>query len=101
MSATQLFVYKLIPPRPSFAMDMSEAERAVMGEHAAYWHALLDRRTAVVFGPVLDPAGVWGLAVVEAGSADDVHAIGAGDPAISSGVASFDVYPMMNATARR
>jgi hypothetical protein len=57
MSATPLFVYKLVPPRPSFAMDMTDAERAVMGEHAAYWHGLLDRRTAVVFGPVLDPAG--------------------------------------------
>ena len=101
MSATQLFVYKLIPPRPSFAMDMSDAERTVMGAHAAYWGGLLDRRTAVVFGPVLDPAGVWGLAVVEAGSADDVRALGAGDPAVSSGVASFDVYPMLDATARR
>ena len=100
MHDTQFFVYKLVPPRSTFAMDMSDAERAVMGTHAAYWHGLLDSRTAVVFGPVLDPAGVWGLAVVEARSADEVHAIGAADPAVSSGVASFEVYPMMGATAR-
>ncbi len=100
MSDTQFFVYKLIPPRPTFALDMTEEERAVMGAHAAYWHGLLDARTAVVFGPVLDPAGVWGLAVVEARSPDEVHAVGAADPAVSSGVASFDVYPMMGATSR-
>jgi len=101
VSDPQLFVYRLVPPRPSFAMDMTDAERAAMGEHAAYWRALLDRRTAVVFGPVLDPAGVWGLAVVEAASADDVQAIGAGDPAVSSGVATFEVYPMLGGSARR
>ncbi len=100
MSDTQLFVYKLIPPRPSFAVDMSDAERAVMGAHAEYWRGLLDARTAVVFGPVLDPAGVWGLAVVEAGSLDAVRAIGAADPAVTAGVASFDVHPMMGAAAR-
>ncbi len=100
MSDTQFFVYKLIPPRPTFAVDMSEEERAIMGAHGAYWRRLLDARTAVVFGPVLDPAGVWGLAVVEARSVDDVRAIGAADPAVSSGVASFDVHPMMGATVR-
>lgn len=100
MSDAQFFVYKLIPPRPSFAADMSEAEREVMGAHGAYWRGLLDTRVAVVYGPVLDPAGVWGLAVVEAGSADDVRALGAADPAVSSGVASFDVFPMMGASAR-
>ena len=101
MSDTHYFVYRLNPPRPGFATDMTEEERAVMGAHGAYWRELLDARTAVVFGPVLDPAGVWGLAVVEARSADEVSAIGAADPAVSSGVASFDVYPMLGATARK
>jgi uncharacterized protein YciI len=100
VSTTQLFVYKLIPPRPTFAADMSAEERAVMGAHAAYWRGLLDARTAVVFGPVLDPAGVWGLAVVEARSADDVRAIGAADPAVSSGVAECVVHPMLDAAVR-
>ena len=100
MSDTQYFVYKLNPPRVSFAVDMSDEEGAVMGAHGAYWRGLLDARTAVVFGPVLDPSGVWGLAVVEARTTDEVQAIGAADPAVSSGVATFDVYPMMGAAAR-
>ena len=94
------FLYKLVPPRPSFAMDMTDAERGVMGEHATYWGGLLAARTAVVFGPVLDPAGVWGLAVVEAGSVEEVRAIGEGDPAVTSRVATFEAYPMMGAAAR-
>jgi hypothetical protein len=36
---------------------MTEAERNVMQEHAIYWKGLIDRRTAIVFGPVLDPKG--------------------------------------------
>ncbi len=94
------FAYRLIPPRPSFADDMSEAEAAIMGDHVAYWHAYLDRGTAVVFGPVADPAGLWGLAVVEADGEEDVQALAAGDPAIRSGMASFEVHAMPGAMVR-
>ena len=45
---------------------MSEAEAAIMGQHAAYWQGQTERGTAIVFGPVADPAGAWGLAVVDA-----------------------------------
>jgi uncharacterized protein YciI len=45
---------------------MSEEEQAVMGHHIAYWQQLAERGTALVLGPVSDPAGAWGLAVVEA-----------------------------------
>jgi hypothetical protein len=31
------FVYKLIPPRPTFNLDMSDTERAIMAQHATYW----------------------------------------------------------------
>jgi hypothetical protein len=36
------FLYKLIPPRLTFAQDMTEAERKVMQEHATYWKCLID-----------------------------------------------------------
>ena len=94
------FAYRLVPPRASFAADMSEAEAAVMGEHAGYWQKLLERGTAVVFGPVADPAGTWGLAVVEAESEDAVRALAEGDPAVRSGVATFEVHAMPGARAR-
>ena len=59
------FFLELIPPRPSFAEDMTEAERAFMAEHVAYWLGLSARREAVVFGAVADPKGAWGLAVLD------------------------------------
>lgn len=60
------FLRKLIPPRPTFAQDMTEVERKIMQEHIIYWKDLSDRGIAIIFGPVLDPIGTWGVAIVEA-----------------------------------
>lgn len=94
------FVYKLIPPRPTFHADMSETEQAIMGRHVEYWTDLLDKRTAVVFGPVLDPAGAWGLAVVQADTDAEVRRLGDNDPAVMSGMATYDVIAMARAIVR-
>jgi hypothetical protein len=59
------FLYKLIPPRPTFPQDMTELERKLMQEHVAYWKDLANRRIAIVFGPVSDPRGTYGLARVK------------------------------------
>jgi uncharacterized protein len=88
------FLYKLIPPRPTFDQDMSESEGAIMGRHVAYWQELADRGTALVFGPVSDPAGAWGLAVVEAETREHVVTLGDADPAVVSGLARFEICPM-------
>lgn len=96
-----LFVYKLIPPRPTFDTDMSEAEAAVMGQHIAYWQDLLERGRVIVFGPVSDPAGAWGLGVVDAETEDGARALGVDDPAVTSGLATFAVYPMPGAIVRQ
>ena len=89
------FVYKLIPPRPTFAQDMSDAERTVMGEHAAYWTKLFEEGRVVVFGAVLEPAGVWGLAVLEAAGADEVRAIGEDDPAVKTRTCTFELGTLL------
>ncbi len=73
------FVYRLIPPRPTFAMDMTADEQAIMAEHAAHWTELIEQGRVAVFGVVLEPADSWGLAVVEADAEDDVRAIAADD----------------------
>ncbi|HSH23584.1 MAG TPA: YciI family protein [Acidimicrobiales bacterium] len=80
------FIYRLIPPRPTFTSDMSDGERAAMGEHAASWTTLFERGRVVVFGAVVEPAGVCGLAVVEADSEDEVRAIAAADSATQIGL---------------
>jgi uncharacterized protein len=94
------FVYRLIPPRPTFAADMTEAEQATMGEHSAYWTDLFVGGSVAVFGVVLDQAGAWGLAVVEADEEDAVRAIAADDPAIKTGLCSFDIGVMPDPSVR-
>ena len=98
--STMHYLYKLIPPRPTFAADMTDVEAAVMAEHATYWSALVAEGGVVAFGPVLDPVGVWGLAIVEADDEAAVHEIGAEDPAVTSNLATFDVYPMPSTIVR-
>src|SRR3712207_8444935 len=39
------FTYRLIPPRPTFAADMTEAEQAVMADHTDYWTGLCEGRS--------------------------------------------------------
>jgi uncharacterized protein YciI len=94
VESADLYVYRLIPPRPSFAADADPDERAVMDRHVAYWSRLMAEGSVLVFGPVADPTGGWGMAVVHARSADEVRAFGAADPAVTSGVATFEVAPM-------
>jgi uncharacterized protein len=100
MNQKQHFVYKLIPPRPTFAADQTPHEASVMEEHFGYWERLRDSGVAVVYGPVAEPTGVWGLAVLEADDAEQVDQIRLGDPAVSSGVAIAEVFPMLEALVR-
>lgn len=95
-----LFIYKLMPSRPTFPADISEPELDIMRAHAAYWTRLLEHGHAVVFGQVREPTGSWGLAVVEADSAEAVQALSVHDPAVTSGLGSVQVHPMPLATAR-
>ena len=57
-------VVRLVAPRPNFAESLTDAERAIMNSHAAYWRPHLERGDMVVFGPVLTDADSYGLAVV-------------------------------------
>jgi uncharacterized protein YciI len=52
---------------------MTQAEREIMGRHAAYWQPLIDSGCMVVFGPVLDGTGSWGLGVVEADDEEELR----------------------------
>jgi uncharacterized protein len=94
------FLCKLIPPRPTFAQDMTEVERMIMQEHVDYWKDLSDRRIAIIFGPVLDPKGTWGIAIVEVASEPEAHILGKNDPAVQVGF-TFEVYPMSGAILRK
>ena len=86
------FFVTLTPPRVTFPYDMSNDEREIMKRHVAYWHNLLDKGFAIAFGPVMDPNGPFGMAVVEVDSQDQVNEIVAGDPA--NVLHKFETFPM-------
>jgi uncharacterized protein YciI len=89
------FVLRLEAPRPTFALDMTDEERGIMGRHAAYWQPLIDSGRMVVFGPVLDSGGSWGLGVVETDDEDELRAFAAGDPVVTSGTAHMEVGKLL------
>jgi len=73
---------------------MTAQEREVMGRHVAHWRELLDRGTAVAFGPVLDPDGSWGLGLLDVAVQDDASEIAKSDPAVQSGMCTYELLPM-------
>lgn len=89
----QYFALKLIPCRPDFAQTMTEVERSMMQQHAAYWREQMNHGKVVVFGPVLDPKAVYGFGVVAADNEQDVKDFIAGDPA--NKINSYEYYPML------
>ena len=89
------FVFRLIAPRPNFALDMTDEEREIMGRHAAYWQPYLESGQMVIFGPVIDGTGSWGLGVLEADDEDAVLAFAAGDPVVTTGTARIEVGKML------
>ena len=80
------FVFRLKAPRPTFALDMSEEEREIMARHAEHWRPWVESGQMVIFGPVLDASGSWGLGVVEADDEQEIlRAFAADDPARDHG----------------
>jgi uncharacterized protein len=89
------FVLRLLAPRPTFALDMTEQEREIMGRHAAYWRPFIESGQMVIFGPVLDTTGSWGLGVVEAVEEDELRAFAAGDPVVTTGTAQIEIGKLL------
>ena len=95
-----VYLHKLIPPRPTFAADMTNDERDIMFRHVAYWTRLRDKGIAVAFGPVADPAGGWGAAITQVGSEQAARDLHIDDPAVSTRLCTFEVYAMPGAVVR-
>ena len=92
------YVCKLTGPRPSFPQDMTLQEAAIMQAHVAYCGELLRARKALVFGPVADPAGAWGLGVLQLADDADPQDIIANDPVVKAAAGfTYQVMPMLRA----
>lgn len=78
------FMLRLIAPRPTFALDMNADERTVMQEHGRYLAGRLAAGVVLAFGPVMDPAGAWGMGLVRAKDEAEARALTESDPVILS-----------------
>jgi uncharacterized protein YciI len=96
----QHFFFKLIPPRTSFATDMTEEERALADEHVGYWEPHLGH-AVLVFGPVFAPQGLFGIGIAQFADEDQARAFAANDPIIKANAGfTYEIHPMQAATAK-
>ena len=94
------FVFRLTAPRPTFALDMTDEERDIMARHAAYWRPWVESGQMVIFGPVLDSTGSWGLGVVQSDDEDELRDFAARDPVVTTGTASIELGKMLQGFVR-
>ncbi|MGH8282303.1 MAG: YciI family protein [Gammaproteobacteria bacterium] len=90
------FFCKLVPPRSTFATDLSPVEAAAMGQHALYWKGLVEGGARVfALGLVMDPAGAFGIGIVEIDDEAAVRELTENDPAIKANVGlRYEIHPM-------
>ena len=88
------YFLKLIPPRPDFATTMTEEENKIMQEHIVFWQELLKEGICIVYGPVFDPNGAYGVAVISVENETIVQDIQKNDPSVMKGLNRFEVFPM-------
>jgi uncharacterized protein YciI len=97
---TKHFLYRLYPSRPSFNSDQNESEKEIMQQHIEYWKDLANRKNAIVYGPVFDPKGVYGIAVIEVNNEEEAEEIAKNDPAVLFKICTCELMPMQVAMAR-
>jgi hypothetical protein len=91
----ETYFCRLVAPRSTFGQDMTAEERGIMGAHAEHWRRELDAGRVVTFGVVGDPAGVFGVGIVEFENRAALDAFLESDPTTRSGVGfRWEVLPM-------
>ena len=88
------FMLKSLSHRSTFQQDMTDEERGIMLKHITYWTDMAEKGIAVVFGPVFDPKGGYGLGIMEVDNEEQLRTLIENDPAVMSGVLITEFYPM-------
>ena len=89
------FFVKAQNPRPTFHLDMTPEERTLMERHVASWSDKAVRGIALVFGPVMDPQGVYGIGVYQVQDEAEMRDLLKQDPA--NEILRYEVFPMPRA----
>jgi uncharacterized protein YciI len=93
MSKRHFFV-RLIPPRATFPMDMTAEEKLLMQEHVRYTQEKFALGKVLIYGPVMAPAGAFGMAVFEAADEVEVRGLLENDPTVRAGLNKFEIHSM-------
>ena len=83
------YTVRSLSKRSGFPNDMTDSEREIMNRHSAFWDKLLSEGKALVTGPVQDPQGTYGFAIVFADNEDAVRELLKDDPAQEIAVYSY------------
>lgn len=94
------YLLRLIATRPDFAFTMSDDEQATMARHSSYWHNYLADGTALIYSPVADPAGPWGLCIAQAEDNDAARTLTDNDPAVIEGVGHYEILELFSPILR-
>ena len=96
------FFCRLNPPRPTFVRDMTAEEAGLMQAHAVHWKEWMERGHVVAFGLVADPAGPFGIGIVEFTAEDEARAFTDADPVMVARQGfSYDILPMPRGVVTR
>lgn len=88
----QFYLMRFVAHRKTFALDMTDGERAIMAEHLAYWAGRVREGRVLLFGPVIDERESWGFAVVQSRSKEAAVALTEKDPA--KGLGRYEMLPI-------
>lgn len=94
------YLCKFIAPRADFLATMSADEQQWMKQHGAYLDTLLEAGTVVAHGPVMDPAGGYGVSLFQIGDDQEIADLTAEDPIIKNGVGHYEHHPMLHLKSR-
>jgi uncharacterized protein len=95
------FLCKLRPPRPTFIADMTPDEAQLMRAHREYWTPRVETGVVIAMGPVADPRGGYGVAIIEAASEAALEVMLGADPIIKAGRGfSYENWPMLGIAVR-
>lgn len=94
------YLTKWIPPRADFLQTITDEEKALFQQHGDWQTKLRETRQIVAHGPVVDPAGPYGVALWEIEDDADIAALTAEDPIVKAGVGHYEHYSMLQLRAR-
>jgi hypothetical protein len=80
---------------------MTAEEALIMRGHREYWMPRIEIGVVIAMGPVADPAGAYGVAIIEAPSLAALEVMQAADPAIRSECGFvYENFPMPTIAVR-